>query len=153
AGKKWGAQFLPRIGQEVVVLFVEGDPDRPLVIGSVYNAEQQPTYELGANKTQSGVKSRSSKGGAPDNFNELRFEDKKGSELFAIQAEKDQSILVKNDKAENVGHDETASVGNDQKLDVGNDQTNSIANDQKEKVGNDQSLEVGNDQSIKVTAN
>ena len=90
AGKRWGAVAIPRIGQEVIVDFLEGDPDRPIITGRVYNAEQMPPYELPANMTQSGVKSRSSKGGSAANCNELRFEDKKGSEQVLLHAEKDQ---------------------------------------------------------------
>ena len=81
AGKNWGFVCNPRIGQEVIVDFLEGDPDRPLITGRVYNAEQMPPYDLPGNMTQSGIKSRSSKGGSPANYNEIRFEDKKGSEL------------------------------------------------------------------------
>src|SRR5262249_59880750 len=73
AGKTWGMVFTPRIGQEVIVEFLEGDPDRPIVTGRVYNAEQMPPYELPANMTQSGIKTRSAKGGGADGFNELRF--------------------------------------------------------------------------------
>ncbi len=113
AGKSWGAIHLPRIGQEVVVAFEEGDPDRPLVVGSVYNADQTPPYALPGNQTQSGVKSRSSKGGAADNFNEIRLEDKKGSEQINVQAEKDLSTLVKNDETRDVQHDRTTTIKND----------------------------------------
>ena len=96
---------MPRIGQEVIVDFLEGDPDQPIITGRVYNAEQMPPYELPANKTQTGIKSRSSLGGSPDNFNELRFEDKKGSEQVFIHAEKNQDIEVENDETHWVGHD------------------------------------------------
>ncbi len=82
AGKNWGSIQIPRIGQEVIVSFLEGDPDRPIITGRVYNAEQTVPYELPANATQSGTKSRSSKGGTPANFNEIRMEDKKGAEQF-----------------------------------------------------------------------
>ncbi len=74
---------IPRIGQEVIVSFLEGDPDRPIITGRVYNAEQTVPYELPANATQSGTKSRSSKGGTPANFNEIRMEDKKGAEQLS----------------------------------------------------------------------
>lgn len=90
---------IPRIGQEVVVDFLEGNPDRPLVVGSVYNADQMPPYTLPANMTQSGIKSRSSKGGGGDNFNEIRFEDKKGSEEIYIHAEKDLNEIIENSRA------------------------------------------------------
>ena len=103
AGKGWGAVAIPRIGQEVIVDFLEGDPDQPIITGRVYNAEQMPPYELPANQTQSGIKSRSSKGGDTENFNEIRFEDKKGSEEVYIHAEKDQNIVVENDQTIAVG--------------------------------------------------
>jgi type VI secretion system secreted protein VgrG len=118
AGKKWGAVHLPRIGQEVVVDFLEGDPDRPIIVGSVYNAEQLPPYVLPANKTQSGVKSRSSPQGGDDMFNEMRFEDKKGSEHLHVQAQKDLSTLVKNDETRDVLHDRTTTIKNDETLTV-----------------------------------
>src|SRR5205823_6617323 len=84
AGKQWGLIHIPRIGQEVVVDFLEGDPDQPIIVGSVYNAEMMPPYALPANKTQSGIKTRSSMGGNPETFNEICFEDKKGAELLYI---------------------------------------------------------------------
>jgi type VI secretion system secreted protein VgrG len=99
AGKSWGAIWIPRIGQEVVVDFLEGDPDRPLITGRVYNAEQMPPYELPANQTQSGFKSRSSKGGASANSNEIRFEDRKGDEEIFIHAEKDFNTVVEHDES------------------------------------------------------
>lgn len=110
AGKWGGTWNLPRVGDEVLVGFIDGDPDRPVAIGSVYNAEQKPIYTLPANKTQSGIKTKSSKGGGAANFNELRFEDKKGSEEINLQAEKDMTLLVKNDRTETVKHDRTETV-------------------------------------------
>ena len=89
AGKQWGFIQIPRIGQEVIVDFLEGDPDRPIIVGRVYNAEQMPPYELPANKTQSGVKIAQLARAAPRDFNEIRFEDKKGSEQVLVHAEKD----------------------------------------------------------------
>jgi type VI secretion system secreted protein VgrG len=87
AGKNWGAQYVPRIGHEVIVSFLEGDPDRPIIVGSVYNGDAMPPYALPTNVTQSGIKSRSSKGGGEKNFNEIRFEDKTGSEEVVVHAE------------------------------------------------------------------
>jgi type VI secretion system secreted protein VgrG len=110
AGKGWGAMWLPRIGQEVVVDFLEGDPDRPIIIGRVYNAEQTPPYGLPANQTQSGFKSRSSKGGGTDDFNEIRFEDKKGSEVITIHAQKNLDTTVENNETRQVGHDRTTTI-------------------------------------------
>lgn len=125
AGKNWGMVFHPRIGQEVVVDFLEGDPDRPLITGRVYNAEQMPPYQLPANMTQSGVKSRSSKQGEAENFNELRFEDKKGSEEIYFHAEKDFNRVVENNDTLKVGFekkdqgDQTIEIFNNQTLTVG----------------------------------
>ena len=95
AGTNWGSVHIPRIHQEVVVSFLEGDPDRPLVTGSVYNADHMPPYKLADNKTQSGIKSRSTKKGTDKNFNEIRFEDEKDKEEFRIQAEKHMNVGVK----------------------------------------------------------
>jgi type VI secretion system secreted protein VgrG len=118
AGSKWGAIFIPRIGQEVIVDFLEGDPDQPIVVGRVYNGANMPPYDLSANQTQSGIKTRSSKGGTPDNFNEIRFEDKKGSELLAVQAEKDQTTLVKHDQTSTIKNNKTVTVEKEYDLKV-----------------------------------
>src|SRR6185369_4857698 len=88
AGKRWGTFFWPRIGQELVVAFEEGDPDRPIIIGSVYNAEMMPPYTLPEHQTQSGIKTHSSPKGTNQDFNELRFEDKKGHEEIYVHAER-----------------------------------------------------------------
>jgi type VI secretion system secreted protein VgrG len=116
AGKNWGVIHIPRIGQEVIVDFLEGNPDRPIIIGSVYNAEQMPPYALPDNQTQSGLKTRSAKGGGTDNFNELRFEDKKGSEQIVLLAEKDLLTTVENDETRDVLHDRTTTIKNDETL-------------------------------------
>jgi type VI secretion system secreted protein VgrG len=110
AGHQWGAVHLPRIGQEVVVDFLEGDPDQPIITGSVYNADMMPPYTLPDNRTQSGIKSRSTPKGAPENFNELRFEDKKGSEQIFLHAEKDMVVEVENDRNTTIGNNETKEV-------------------------------------------
>ena len=105
ASNNWGALFIPRIGQEVLVDFIEGDPDRPLVTGALYNAQKMPPYALPANMTQSGIKTRSSKGGEAEHFNELRFEDKKGSEDIHFHAQKDFHRVVENNDNLVVGVD------------------------------------------------
>jgi len=94
AGQGWGALFIPRIGQEVVISYVDGDPDRPLVTGSVYNAEKTTPITLPANQTQSTIRSRSSKQGTAGN--EIRFEDKKDSEEFYFHAQKDMKVEIEN---------------------------------------------------------
>ncbi len=116
AGKNWGMIFTPRIGQEVVVDFLEGDPDRPIVTGRVYNAEQMPPYALPANMTQSGIKTRSTKDGGVEDFNELRFEDKKDDEQIYFHAQKDFVRVVENDDTLTVGHDQSIEVKNNRTL-------------------------------------
>jgi type VI secretion system secreted protein VgrG len=112
AGKQWGAIHIPRVGQEVLVDFLEGDPDQPIIVGSVYNAEMMPPYKLPDKKTQSGLKSRSTLKGTAENFNELRFEDKKGHEDVYFHAEKDFHRVVENDDDLKVGNDQTITVHN-----------------------------------------
>ena len=110
----------------MIVDFLEGDPDRPIITGRVYNAEQMPPYDLPANKTQSGMKSRSSLGGGPDNYNEIRFEDKKGSEQLFIHAEKNQDIEVENDETHWVGHDRKKTIDHDETTHVKHDRTETV---------------------------
>src|SRR5215472_764664 len=123
AGKQWGGIHIPRIGQEVIVSFLEGDPDDPLIIGSVYNGANKPPWALPDNKTQSGILSRSTLQGTADNANEFRFEDKKGSEMVLLHAEKDQTIEVENDEAHSVGHDRTKQVKNNETVSIGKDRS------------------------------
>jgi type VI secretion system secreted protein VgrG len=118
AGKQWGAMHIPRIGHEVIVAFLDGDPDRPIITGRVYNTDNMPPYALPDNKTQSGIKSRSSKSGSADNFNEIRFEDLKGKEELHIQAEKDMSTLVKHNESLSVGGDRSVSVTGNQSVTI-----------------------------------
>ncbi len=110
AGKNWGIIHIPRIGQEVVVAFEEGNPDRPIIVGSVYNPDMMPPYDLPANKSQSGIKSRSTEGGGTADYNEFRFEDKKGSEEIHLHAQKDLRITVENNRTEYIGNAETKTI-------------------------------------------
>lgn len=161
AGKSFGFMQVPRIGQEVVVDFLEGDPDQPLITGRVYNAEQMPPWELPANATQSGVLSRSSKGGGYGNANALRFEDKKGAEQVWLHAEKNQDIEVENDETHWVGndrsktidHDETVHVKHNRTETVDNNETITIGVDRTESVGNNETITIGANRSISVGAN
>ena len=118
AGKQWGMVFTPRIGQEVVVEFLEGDPDRPLITGRVYNAEQMPPYALPANMTQSGLQTRSTKDGGEADFNELRFEDLKGKEDIYFHAQKDFHRFVENDDDLKVENDQFIQIKNNRTLTV-----------------------------------
>jgi type VI secretion system secreted protein VgrG len=140
AGKGWGAHCHPRIGQEVVVEFLEGDPDRPIVTGCVYNAEQMPPYALPANSTRTGLKSRSSKGGG--GFNELRFEDKKGAEEVFVHAQKDENIVVGNNKTEQVGNDETITILNNRTETVAGNETLTVAKNRSRNVSMNEKVTV-----------
>jgi type VI secretion system secreted protein VgrG len=153
AGKGWGWIQIPRIGQEVVVDFLEGDPDRPIITGRLYNAEQVPPYALPDQQTQSGVKSRSSKSGGTDNFNEIRLEDLKGSEHIYVHAEKDMQEVVENDRTRSVGHDESITVGNDRTASVGNNQSVSIGANQSLTVGGNRTDSIDQDDSLNVSGN
>lgn len=153
AGKQWGGIELPRIGQEVMVHFMNGDPDQPIVTGRVYNEDHKVPYELPANKTQSGIKSRSTLDGTAKNFNEIRFEDKLGEEEIFIQAEKDQNILIKNKHMETVRDSSDHSIQEGRRLTIGATDHIHVKSDRNEKVDGKQSLTVGGDQHEKVGSN
>jgi type VI secretion system secreted protein VgrG len=121
AGSQWGMIHIPRIGHEVIVSFINGDADQPVVVGSLYNGNNKPPYSLPDNKTQSGIKSHSSKDGSDDNFNEIRFEDKKDSEEIYIHAEKDLNCVIENNETRKVGFEDSDS--GDQDIEIYNDQT------------------------------
>lgn len=167
AGSGWGFIQIPRIGQEVIVDFIEGNPDLPIITGRVYNASQMPPYGLPGNATQSGWKSNSSKGGG--GYNELMFEDKAGSELVNFQAQKDHHLLIKHDRNKTVQHDQSdridhdakhsvghnldEDVGNNKTVKVGVDQTTNIGSNDTETVGKNRSLTVGVDETINIGSN
>ena len=150
AGKQWGVIHLPRIGHEVVVDFLEGDPDQPIIVGSVYNPDMMPPYTLPDNRTQSGIKSRSSLQGGPANFNELRFEDKKGNEQIFLHAEKDSLFETENDNTEWIGHDEKITIDHDQTTLVHHDRAETVDNDEKITIGNNRTTNVSKDDTLTV---
>ena len=159
AGTGWGAMFIPRINQEVIVDFIEGDPDRPIITGRVYHGSNTPPYSLPAEKTKSTVKSNSSKGGGGSN--EIRFEDKKGSEEIFIHGQKDWTIAIGNDKNQTVGNNESLSVGSNRTKTVGSDQSESIGanktitvgSNHTETIGANKTESVGSNMSLSVGAN
>src|SRR5437879_1988123 len=150
AGGTWGGMAIPRMGQEVIVDFLEGDPDQPIITGRVYNADQMPPYALPGNKTQSGVKSRSSLGGSPENFNEICFEDKKGSELLYIRAEKDQTIAGENDETTLVHHDRTETVDNNETITIHANRTETVDKEEKITIHGGRTEEVDKEEKITI---
>ena len=153
AGKEWGFIHIPRIGQEVIVDFIGGDPDYPLITGSVYNHEQMPPYALPANKTASGIKSRSTKGGSPTDFNEIRMEDKKGEEQLYIHAQKNHDTVVELDESRTVGqHRQTRVEKNDSRY-VNQDDLEVINGVQNNQIEKDQTTTVKMSQHNTVTEN
>ncbi|MDD5296180.1 MAG: type VI secretion system tip protein TssI/VgrG [Rhodocyclaceae bacterium] len=133
ASKQWGAIFLPRIGHEVIIEFIDGDPDWPIITGRVYNAESMPPWDLPGQKTRSGIKTRTYKGSA-SNFNELSFDDKQGSEEIYIHAEKDKNVRIKNRRREYVG-EESHRI---------------IEKDYREKTNADHHVTIKGDENVKL---
>ncbi len=161
AGKNWGAINIPRMGQEVIVEFLEGDPDRPLITGRVYNDEEMPPYKLADNQTRTTFLTRSTKGGGSSNFNELRFEDKKGDEQIFMNAEKDMDWRVEKESREYVGANrhmivkssQFESVDGDKQSQVGGKFIEKIAGDTSIQVGAKRMEQVGSDESVTIGGN
>lgn len=133
-GSNYGSIHIPRVGTEVIVDFENGDPDRPIVIGRVYNAASMPPWTLPDNATQSGMLSRSTKAGNYENANAIRFEDQKGAEELWIHAERDQRIEVE--------HDESHWVGNDRKKNIDANETTNVKQNRTETVGLNETVAV-----------
>jgi type VI secretion system secreted protein VgrG len=152
AGSSFGAQFVPRIGQEVIVDFLEGDPDKPIVTGCVYNATNDLPFSLPDNQTQSGVRTRSSPGGSLSNGNEIRFEDLTGSEELFVQAEKDMNVVVKNDQTLSVGRNRTDSIAGDDALSVAGSRAHTVSAAEVTTIGAVQTVTVGAAQAVTVGA-
>jgi type VI secretion system secreted protein VgrG len=153
AGSGWGAMHIPRIGQEVIVDFLEGDPDRPIITGRVYNAANMPPYALGANASKSTIRSHSTKGGGPNNYNELCFEDKIGGEQVYLQAEKDLEILVKHDEHRDVKHDRRKDVGGDETVTIGENRTETVAKNETIHIGQNRTEKVAKNEDIVIGLN
>jgi type VI secretion system secreted protein VgrG len=154
AGRRWGAMMIPRIGMEVVVEFLEGDPDCPLIIGCVYNSDTMPPYDLPANQTRSTIKTNSSKGGS--GFNELRFEDKKGAEEIFVQAEKDHNRVVKHNDTLKVGFEykqpgsQTVEIKHNQGIEVGNNQTVHVIKDMSVTIDGKHAMDIGTTSQVQA---
>jgi type VI secretion system secreted protein VgrG len=150
AGKGWGGYFIPRIGQEVIVDFLNGDPDRPIIIGRVYNDDQPKPFD---SHTQSGFRTRSTPKGSAANCNELRFDDKKGSEQVYLHAEKNQDIEVESDETHWVGHDRTKTVDRNETTHIKNNRTETVDVDEKIDIGANRTETVGANEKISIGAN
>jgi len=161
AGSNFGAIYIPRIGQEVIVDFEHGDPDRPIITGRVYNAEQMPPWDLPANQTQSGILTRSSKGGAAGagmrdgvgDANALRFEDKKGEEQVWFHAQKDYLTEVENDESKWVGNDRRKEIDRDEFNTIHRDRTEEVDRNEKINIHGWRKEEVDQDETITVHKN
>ncbi|HEU0201524.1 MAG TPA: type VI secretion system tip protein TssI/VgrG, partial [Burkholderiaceae bacterium] len=164
AGKKWGAVFLPRIGHEVVVSFLEGDPDRPLIVGSVYNEDNMPPNALPDQQNKSSIKSNTTKGGG--GFNELTLDDTKDKEEFFLHAQNNFRRVVRNNDTLEVGlekkdkgdqtvkihHDQVIEIGNDGKLTIKKNRTTDVQENDTETIGKEQKVKTGTDMSVDVGA-
>jgi len=151
AGTKWGSVSLPRVGQEVIVTFEEGDPDRPLVMGCVYNNTHMPPYDLPGQKNIQGVKSRSTKGGDKTTYNEISFDDTNGSEALTINAQKDYSATIGNNATTSVAASASTSTGSNYSLSVGENATESVTKDKTVSVDGKQDVTIGKESTTTVT--
>jgi type VI secretion system secreted protein VgrG len=165
-GPGWGFSFIPRIGMEVVVTFVQGDPDKPLVTGVVYNGETPPPYDPSVESTRTTIKTDSSPGHG--GYHELRFEDRAGAEELYLRSQKDWNIVIENDstrevkrderehvardRERQVGHDEQLEVTGDREKTVGANQTEVVKGNRQRVVGVDESVSVGGAQAIEIAA-
>ena len=151
AGKGWGAIHIPRIGHEVIVDFLEGDPDQPIIVGRVYHAQNMPPWPLDAKKNISGFKSDSTKGGG--GYNEISMDDTKGTELINIHALYDQHKRIEHDEVVSVGHNRTESVGNDESISIGHDRTETVGNNETITIGVNRTEKVGSNENITIGSN
>jgi type VI secretion system secreted protein VgrG len=147
----WGSIFIPRIGMEVIVDFLEGDPDRPIVTGCVYNGTNKPPYPLPGDKTKSTIKSNSSKGGG--GYNEMRFEDKKGSEEIWIHAQKDRNLVIEHDETKTVHHDRVKTIDNDETSHIKHDRTETVDNNETITIHGQRTEVVDKDETITIHQN
>jgi len=150
AGAGYGMMAIPRIGHEVIVSFLDGDPDQPIVTGRTYHAANRPPYALPQHKTRSTWKSQTHKG---EGSNEIRFEDQADAEEIYVHAQKDQNIVVEHDETTRVGHDRSEDVGNDETIQIGHDRRESVGNDETLSIGQDRREALGRDHAIEIGRN
>ena len=147
AGAQYGNMMIPRIGHEVLVKFLNGDPDQPIVVGRTYHSTTEPPYELPKHKTRMTIKSKTHKS---NGFNELRFEDEMGREEVFIHAEKDLNHIVKHDETTQVGHDRTEQVGRNETIHIGNDRMETVGQDEDLTINRDQIRSIGRNRITKI---
>ena len=147
AGAQYGNMMIPRIGHEVLVKYLNGDPDQPIVVGRTYHSTTEPPYELPKHKTRMTIKSKTHKG---NGFNELSFEDEMGREEVFIHAEKDLNHIVKYDETTQVGHDRTEQVGRNETIHIGNDRTETVGQDEDLTINRDQIRSIGRNRITKI---
>jgi type VI secretion system secreted protein VgrG len=152
AGVNWGVQFIPRVGMEVAVIFQEGDVNRPLVIGTMYNSQNTPTW-TSADKNKSGIRTHSTLNGSATTFNEFSFDDTKGSELYYLHAEKDYLLETENNQTVTVSNCRYITVTNDETVQINGKQTITVVKDQTiEVTQGDHSLTIDEgDHSVTVS--
>ena len=147
AGGSWGSMAIPRIGQDVIIQYVNGDPDQPMITGRTYCGNQLPPYDLPDHKTRMTIKSQTHKG---DGFNELRFEDELGRQEVFIHAQKDQNNVVKHNETTFVGNDRSEQVDHDESLSIGHDRSKTVGNDERVRIGQDTFVDIGRNQKINI---
>jgi type VI secretion system secreted protein VgrG len=158
AGRGFGGIDVPRIGEEVIVSFVEGDPDRPLITGRVYHKESVPPFALPGEKTRSGIKTKTYKGSG---YNELSMDDTPGKEQIRIHGQYNMDSVIENDethkigknRTKSIGVDEVMTIGNNQKLKVGVNKTVDVGTDHTETIGANQNIKIASNQVTKIGAN
>ena len=150
AGAQYGFMAVPRIGHEVIVSFLHGDPDQPIITGRTYHATNTPPYPLPANKTRTVIRTETHQG---DGFNEIRFEDQAGQEEIFIHAQKDQNNVVNNDETTKVGHDRSEDVGNNETINIGQNRTETVGNNETITIGNNRTETVGGNEMVTVKGN
>ncbi|MBY8289724.1 type VI secretion system tip protein VgrG [Vibrio fluvialis] len=150
AGAQYGFMAIPRIGHEVIVSFLHGDPDQPIITGRTYHATNTSPYPLPANKTRTVIRTDTHQG---EGFNEIRFEDQADQEEIFIHAQKDQNNVVNHDETTKVGHDRSEDVGNDETISIGNNRTETVGKDETITIGNDRTETVGGNEVVTIKGN
>ncbi|WP_322077376.1 type VI secretion system Vgr family protein [Burkholderia cepacia] len=153
AGGGFGGVQIPRVGDEVVVDFLNGDPDEPIVTGRVYNGEKMPPWGLPGSATQSGLLSRSSPGGTTEHANAFRFEDKKGAEQLWMHAERNFDAETELDHSLSVGNNHTHTVGNDETMQVKNNRQRSVGQNETVNIGQNRVAQIGANETHGVVGN